>query len=134
MPNTKALVDTFEYILAHPKEWNQRKWVCGTAYCYAGTAAVHIFGAVLDRDECVTLTPELAGVLNQHEEDNELRAEGYSLARPWQEGDSMHIGDFAAVALGLTQDQYEDLFDPCNTLTDLKHMIETIVGIELPGV
>jgi hypothetical protein len=40
---------TLEHIFAHPAEWNQRYWAtqtpCGTAYCFAGHAAVTVAGA-----------------------------------------------------------------------------------------
>lgn len=134
MPNTEALVATFEHILNHPQDWNQGRWVCGTSYCYAGTAAVHVFGATLDVDENVTLTSKLANVLNAYDVDDVMRAQVLGFARPWQAGDVIHVSHFATAALGLTAHQSESLFSPLSTLVGLKYQIERITGIELPGV
>lgn len=135
MPNTDALVDTLEYILIHPEEWNQGVWHCGTAYCYAGHATVHIFGASVARDHMVTLTAEHAALLNENEVNEEIRMTYvYDPARPWQAGDEVHVAEFAMVGLGLTSDQGSALFAPTNTLGDLKHYIELFSGIELPGI
>ncbi len=132
MPNTEALVDTFEYILTHPKEWDQSSWRCGTTYCFAGNAAVNIFGVVLDRNNDIVLTPESAELLNNTEVNDFMRA-FYGLAhRSWQEGDLLHVGDFAEVALGLTVEQADELFHGENTLFDLRQIIEQITGIRLP--
>ena len=40
--NWDLLLDTFEKILDHPESWNQSTWAntCGTAYCFAGHAAL----------------------------------------------------------------------------------------------
>lgn len=134
MPNTEALVATFEHILKHPKDWNQAKWVCGTSYCYAGTAAVHIFGATLDVNEEVTLNHRLADVLNANDVDDEARIKVLGSVQPWQAGDRMHVSNFAAAALGLIDYQAEDLFAAINGLADLKLEIESITGIKLPDV
>lgn len=135
MPNTDALVDTLEYVLIHPEEWNQGMWYCGTAYCYAGHAVVHTFGASVTRDDMVTLTAAHAALLTKNEVDDEIRLTYTCGApRPWREGDEVHVADFAAVALGLTYEQAGALFAADNALSDLKHYIELFSGIELPGI
>jgi hypothetical protein len=38
--NVELLEATMQYILDHPEEWDQSTFICGTAACFAGRAAL----------------------------------------------------------------------------------------------
>lgn len=134
MLNTKALIDTYAYVRDHPEEWRQVTWVCGTTACFAGHAALHVFGARLSgqEEESVVLTEEDADLLNTHDADYVIRRDSGEQGE-WQAGDETHISHFAAAALGLTDAQRTELFYALNTMADLKRLIEEYTGVELAG-
>lgn len=91
-------------IEARPGEWRQERWRCDTGMCFAGHVA-HVAGAMWKSNfvtDVRVVTPS-----------NEV----------------MHAATFAAKELGLGDydpetNRMPDLFDPDNTIDDLKELIE----------
>lgn len=103
--NVELLTRTLDYIVAHPKEWNQRDWRCGTAACFAGNAAL------------------LAGwqwIMPFGDPDQ------YLMSRRLADG---RCSTIAQSELGLTEDEAGWLFDGRNTLDDLIQMVESVAVI-----
>jgi hypothetical protein len=46
VPNAALAYAVLDHIDAHPEQWNQAKWDCGTAACFAGHA-VRLSGGVI---------------------------------------------------------------------------------------
>jgi hypothetical protein len=91
---------TFEFIEAHPEEWEQSEWICETGMCYAGHAA-HIAGADL--------------------------AEPSFAAKAWgPDGDGIHISDYAQTVLGLGDGEATRMFFSENSLADLRGMVDDL--------
>lgn len=114
-PNTHEIVEIYRYIVAHPDEWDQhrygRRTKCGTAYCFAGHAAVRA-GAEPVWDRTRPGGPqEFAYVIT-----------------PAGEGVSAEL--FAAEVLGLPRQDGWRLFDPVNTLDDLRRIVIELTGVD----
>jgi len=104
--NTDLLTRTLAYIEDHPREWNQGAWAvqtsCGTAYCFAGTA-VHLA-----------------------QPDAEFNFDDGAPRVAWSVNDRP-VGASAAELLGLSEDDADRLFEPGNTLTDLRREVARLV-------
>lgn len=108
MINVPLLKETLAYIEAHPEEWDQSKWRCGTGACFAGHAAI-LHGA-----KWRNLAPD----------DMRIIAPG---------GEVRYVDSYAREALGLKAEVYVDhdgdtefgveLFDGHNTLDDLRRIV-----------
>lgn len=110
--NVELLQKTLAHIEAHPKLWDQTWWRtervgCGTAYCFAGWAAM-LSGAAFVRLEDRTLSNEFV-----------IPAGG---------GDSIWIQTYAGQALGISSDKAMDLFNGDNTLADLRRIVGELVA------
>lgn len=44
MKNAELAYKTLDYIKAHPEEWDQTMWHCGTTHCFAGHIELSITG------------------------------------------------------------------------------------------
>jgi hypothetical protein len=109
--NVPLLLRTLEHIEAHPEEWNQEKWHCGSAYCFAGHAAT-LSGAVF------VTTP------GDPDPDDTIHVLGPGDDKPHA------VYYYAAGALGL--DPYgraaDRLFDGSNTLDDLRRVVADLTA------
>jgi hypothetical protein len=102
LPDPKVLLkETYNYIVEHPEQHNQRHWQlwktssnCGTAYCFAGMA-VHLAGYDINVHDCV---------------------------KEWQ--DSPHVSDVARELLGLDPEQAGMLFRGENSIDRIRQLLE----------
>jgi hypothetical protein len=109
--NEQLARNALKAIERNPEHWNQAEWRCGTGMCFAGFVAIEA-GA------------EWAEPYNAHDMD---------VITP--EGHIEEVADFALKALGYTDlgnenalDAENDLFDACNTLENLKRMVDEYSG------
>lgn len=118
MPNIPLLLQTMAHIEAHPKQWNQGSWIredsdCGTAYCFAGWAAV-LSGAKFAKDVA----------------SNDFR----SCVIPPDDAEPVDVADYAADLLGVEpyeadraeEDNYVHLFHAANDLDDLRQIVNEL--------
>lgn len=116
--NVPLLRKTLEYIEAHPEEWVQCNWrtlvqrttFCGTAYCFAGTAA-NLNGA------------EWRNPAPTSGQDNYDHA--HMIVTPER---SVAIGEYARDILGLNDNQAFLLFGEFNTLADLRRIVAGLIA------
>lgn len=109
-PNAELAYKVLDYIDAHPAEWHQRSWVCGSAACFAGWA-VRLSGCVIaqkypDDPDSAYVTDGPQGIVGQQ------------------------VGDAAEYVLGMRRykDGRDDLFDAWNTREDLGRITAEIFG------
>lgn len=106
LPDPRQLrADTLAYIRAHPDEWDQESWRCGTGMCYAGTAAMLAGGTFPFPADALGVFADLVDT---------------------PDGRRREISDWAAQVLGLDWESKAVLFDPGNTLGDLTHIVARI--------
>lgn len=98
--NVPLLRKTLEHIEAHPGEWDQENYRCGSAACFAGHAAL-LAGGEWDRPN-EPLDDYLAP----------------SSDRPFETADERAVS-----VLGLEQWQADRLFDGGNSLDDLRRIV-----------
>jgi hypothetical protein len=98
-PNLDLIDDVMDHIDTHPEEWDQERWFCGTAACFAGRAAL------MDGWEIV-----------------------YGWGEIRKNGERRFAEGLAEDILGLSYDQSQRLFHPGNTLDDLHSMVKQIHG------
>lgn len=91
------LAGAMAHIDAHPEEWNQLTWICGTTACLAGRIAI------------------MAGAKPGYGYD-----QGYSITGVWYLGEAMHVSDVAEIAAGLTHAEAQYLFAPDRTRDELR--------------
>jgi hypothetical protein len=117
-PNAAELVAIYQHIKTHPEEWRQGWWgrrdACGTAFCFAGHAAVR------------------AGAEPQwHASVDGVEAFDFVMT---PDGNAELVDEFAARVLGLDLDEAgeEDfpLFSAVNDLDDLRRIIVEITGVD----
>jgi hypothetical protein len=113
-PNVPLLRKVLTHIEEHPDEHHQAQWAvrtgCGTAYCFAGWAAV-MSGAELDWDR--------SGV----------DAQGRPVTgRCEVDGQRRYIEVYAKDQLGLSYDDANDLFAWGNSREMLREVAERIAG------
>lgn len=101
--NVDLLQRTLAHIEAHPEEWNQGTWRCGTAACFAGHAAI-LAGAQWAEPDYET-APWL---------DNE------KVITP--SGERREVFDYAPEVLGLAHHSHP-LFNASNDLEDLRRIV-----------
>lgn len=107
-PNIPLLRRTLDHIRAHPEEWRQGYWRCGTTMCFAGHAAF------------------LAGGEWFHPEDPMC---SYMVAQPGEVTylrGAVRVEDRARRVLGLTEGQADELFAGINTLGEIETLIDEI--------
>ena len=109
-PNAALAYEVLDYIDAHPEEWNQRRWVCGTAACFAGWA-VRLSGAEIRQTEpdepnsakVVAGPAELVGLTVEEAAHEVLGIHRYAMVN-------------------------EDLFDAWNSREDVGRIVAQIFG------
>lgn len=122
-PHNDLLWETYDYIKAHPAEWEQETWLsrwndggsCGTRACFAGTTCL-----------LAGLEPYWARSGEVHEESEDIvdnRLGGRPEIRP--------VEDVAAELLGLDQHQV-DLFYASTDLHEVHEMLVKITGENRP--
>ena len=116
-PNVPLLLKALAHVEAHPEEWVQETWRCGTAACFAGHAAM-IDGGEWVNDESALMfarddDPANATWKPFFAEDDRKRID---------------VGDRAKHILGLSTEQADNLFAYSNTLDDLRAEVSRLVG------
>lgn len=111
--NVELLEKTMQHILDHPEQHDQGEWArttdCGTAACFAGWAAILTFG------------PSVLGYIG-----------GFDLPAPYN---LSCMSESAGALLGLTEPEYDTLFEANNTRDMLQLMVKDLVnGDELQSV
>lgn len=96
--NVELLQETLAYIKAHPKEWDQTEWFCGTSACFAGWAAVLAGHKRMGRHTFSVMNPET--------------------------GRRGYVWNVATRELGLTDTQASELFAGGNDF----YALEQVVG------
>jgi len=113
-PNVSLLRQTLAYIEAHPEEWNQTNWRCGSTACFAGHAAMLDGGQWED---------EFSDDLLARDDDPE--------ASVWKSQGGppvISVERRARRILGLTGADAGDLFFGYNDLDDLRAWVDAITG------
>jgi hypothetical protein len=111
-PNAALAYQVLDHLDAHPEQWNQRDWAiqrpCGTAFCFAGWAAVLSGREILwwNADRVVIHGDYVVDARDEE-------------GRQW-------IGDAAREALGI--DDSGNLFASSNTREDLGRLVAEIFG------
>lgn len=113
--NVPLLLKTLAHIEAHPQEWDQERWICGTTACFAGRAAI-LDGAEFSSVHNAVFVIERAGDPPVHER-------GYIA-----DAGTIHVADRAQHALRLTEYQADVVFAGCNTLDDLRAYVYRLAG------
>lgn len=98
-PNVALLTATLEYIKAHPEEWDQKTWRCGTTACFAGHAVKQAGARWVNQHEVIT-----------------------------SDGRKEFIDEYASEILGLNRTESYYLFDACNTLEDLERIVAALAA------
>jgi hypothetical protein len=103
--NFELLHRVYNHIEAHPGDWEQWDYAtwrpCGAAYCFAGHTVMieHPFATpVWDEGDIGTTCVRLGALLHD-------------------------IPDLAMDALGLTGEEADELFEPRNTLEEIRDMV-----------
>lgn len=120
-PNVPLLTATMQHIETHPEEWNQHRWRCGTAACYAGRAVL-LDGGTWDTD-ADSADPYLVARDTDPVVETwpSLNGSGHRV---------IHVNDRARHILGLTNEQANNLFYSANTLDDLRAQVAAIIGLD----
>lgn len=109
-PNIELLAEAIAWAEANPERWNQGTWAqltdCGTCYCIGGYIACKVVGA----------RPNL---------DSRLRGQTHYCEVTNANGviSTEFIEDVARIALRISAEDASRLFDPHNTLEDLKYYL-----------
>lgn len=111
--NVPLLQKTMDHIEAHPEEWDQANWFCGTKACFAGHAVL-LAGAQKVDD------PNLAacGFLVPYDGEPVIILSGAPMTG---------VGTRAKQLLGLTEDESGALFRGGNTMDDLRARVAELV-------
>jgi hypothetical protein len=116
-PNAELAYRVLDHIDAHPEQWNQKRWWCGTSGCFAGWA-VTLSGEQVNADACVT-----ANGLIMHVSDRAAQVLGFP--------DEDALIDAAIEAMGggiPEEDDAPALFNAGNTREDLGRLVAEIFG------
>lgn len=114
--NTELLEQTMTYIEAHPYQHDQNWWRCGTARCFAGWASFLAGGRFISSEEDKTHIVAANGVKN-------FRAS--TIRTP--DGELLHVGDHAVIVLGVDEFEADIMFEPGNSIADLRRMVDNLV-------
>lgn len=118
--NVALLQETMAHIEKNPTQHNQNHWMteCGTAFCYAGHAAI-LAGATTPGREVVswghywgvnTRTLESRGISSFDVGKNDMQV----------------VDEFATAQLGITDDEAEALFDGDQTVQSLRLLVDAL--------
>jgi hypothetical protein len=118
-PNVPLLRKTMEHIEAHPQEWDQQVWRCGTTMCFAGTACDLDGGQWADAD-----MPEDEDAPYLLRRDGEPEEDTYTNIGPGL----IHAATRARRILGLDETQADFLFGTSNTLDYLRAGVAELCG------
>jgi hypothetical protein len=110
MANIEKLRAVLAKIKADPKSWDQTKWICGTAACFAGHAVLM---------EGATPGPPEESVLKYWPNSGTTRCETPS-------GGLRQVSELAKEILDLTSCQGDCLFEAENELIDLEKMVDAL--------
>lgn len=118
--NVTLLQNTMKFIEEHPEQHNQAHWVtaCGTAFCYAGHAAI-LSGASLPQGDVMDLGQYWIIDLVS------LQSRGGN-AYDIRDGVALPVDVFAAERLGITDDEAEVLFEGDRTITGLRALVDAL--------
>jgi hypothetical protein len=111
MPNIDKLNAVLAKIKADPKSWDQSRWFCGTAACFAGHAML--------LEDCKVTTPTAGFGSFGHDVGDSDRVE-------MPNGAVCNVSRAAEEILDLSEDQADALFYYDNELVDLERMIEAL--------
>jgi hypothetical protein len=115
-PNAELAYRVLDYVTAHPEQWNQKKWWCGTSGCFAGWT-INLSGEEVDRFGIVYVGGALEHIANRA-----AQLLGFE--------DEDELTDATVAAAGL-DDEYEDppsLFASDNDREDLGRLVAGIFG------
>src|SRR5262245_40429507 len=119
-PNAALLNETLAYIEAHPDEWDQAHWHCGTTCCFAGRAAL-LDGAEWSRGGW-NINPSKSVCVVAREDDP-----GYDVFT-MADRRYVHVETRARRILGLTWEQSQELFRSGNGLDDIRRLVAELTG------
>lgn len=114
--NVPLLRKTLEHIEAHPEEWDQSSWSCGTSGCFAYHAAMISGGEPVDM---------YLGYVVSEEDDPSDQVYLAAIGRPAM----VHVATRAVRVLGLDEHPGDTrLFNGDNTLDDLRRIVAELSG------
>ena len=62
MKNAALAYKTLDYIKAHPEEWDQSNWHCGTTHCFGGLVEMFTTGEVNEWESTWDVAEEALGI------------------------------------------------------------------------
>lgn len=110
--NIELLTKTLEAVKANPEHWNQEKWHCGTSHCFAGFVELIANDLPLDSH---------SEELRNDERFHKVFDPAYRFLIRWKTPDN------SKRLLGLSEEESSTLFHACNTLSDLEHIVKSLV-------
>jgi hypothetical protein len=131
--NWPRLISTLERILNEPASWNQNSWAspCGTAYCFAGHAALMVGGRQLKGDEAGY------GYVHRDQWTDRVKLpepviQELDLGTEHRDGWAMSF--IGREALGLSYGEADLLFDGYNSIDTIYGILRGWIHIELQQV
>lgn len=116
--NMPLLERTLRHIEAHPEQWDQKTWYCGTAGCFAWHAAVLAGGEPLPN------APAYVRAEDDDPPEHVYPCGTFGLVETAVHETAVHVADRATRVLGLPDDSR--LFAFNNTLDDLRRIVEDL--------
>ncbi|MEV0616088.1 hypothetical protein AB0I81_22435 [Nonomuraea sp. NPDC050404] len=113
--NVALLKQTLAHIEAHPDEWNQADYRCGSGMCVAGWAAQFAGGKWYADDPDAGFGDAL---IAEPDEPNSFRMDDVRL---------VYADHRAQRVLGLDGEQADRLFEGSNSLPDLRRIVAELV-------
>lgn len=125
MANVAKLEKTMTDILDHPKDWDQRSWICGSTACYAGRAALNEgLKVMVGHDTTWAMEPHVS--FNPYAEDEYQKI--YHVL-----GNKAHrvpVGDKACEILDISGADALLLFNQRCTMDNLQEMVKDLANGE----
>ena len=139
MVNKELLRQVLQIIKDNPEHWDQEQWHCDTTHCFAGVTEALVRGIPLDSNANEftwnmdkSLSEQLSECLTKEELTQfSLRLEATDLNVPLEEYLNFtmpgeYTPDIAQIALRLSNEQADNLFDCNNTLEVLEEIVEAL--------